>query len=405
MPRKLKDWITGYTKYSQFSESPDSFHFWTAVATLAGALRRRVWIDQVYFQWSPNFYLVFVAPPGVAGKTTTMNIGMSMLKKIPDVKFGPDAITWQALVASLADAAREEINPATGEHIQMSCLTIAAGEFGTLLNPQDREMVDVLTSLWDGQVGAFEKVTKTQGSERVINPWVNIVSATTPAWVAGFFPEHLIGGGFASRCLFVFEHQKRKQIAYPRKQVHDMRSLQSLHRELIEDLEHISHLIGEYELTPDAIEFGEKWYEDHWNDPHADLDSERFSGYVARKQTHIHKLAMVLSASHSDELVIEAEDLKRADRLVTALEADMPKVYGLIGRSSSARASEVIANLIHRKHEIDRTDIYLALHGHFSSHEIEMGIKGTLAAGMAVQRVEGGRLMLMATSRGSPKVF
>jgi len=63
--RLLENWLKSYMHYSSFSEAPDKMHFWVGVSTIAGALRRRVWIDQGYFQWTPNFYIVFVSPPGI----------------------------------------------------------------------------------------------------------------------------------------------------------------------------------------------------------------------------------------------------------------------------------------------------------------------------------------------------
>ena len=100
--RIFPNWIQAYMAHSAHSESPDTFHFWTAVSTIAGALRRRVWIDNKYFQWTPNFYIVFVAPPGIAAKTTTINIGMNLLRRVPGVHFGPNSVTWQALIEAFA---------------------------------------------------------------------------------------------------------------------------------------------------------------------------------------------------------------------------------------------------------------------------------------------------------------
>jgi hypothetical protein len=78
-------------------------------------------------------------------------------------------------------------------------------------------MVDLLVSLWDGKQGAFEKKTKGSGSDSVENPWINLIACTTPAWIAGNFPEYMIGGGFTSRCIFVYAEKKAKLVAYPSK--------------------------------------------------------------------------------------------------------------------------------------------------------------------------------------------
>ena len=90
--------------YTRASESPDAFHFWTAVGTVAGALRRRVWIDMRHFQWTPNFYIILVGPPGIAAKSTSIRIGTDLLQSVDGVKFGPQSMTWQSLTKSLEES-------------------------------------------------------------------------------------------------------------------------------------------------------------------------------------------------------------------------------------------------------------------------------------------------------------
>lgn len=149
MPRKLQNWLEAYLDYSSVSEAPSHFHFWTGVSTIAGALRRRVWIDMAHFQWTPNMYIVFVAPPGIVSKSTTISIGTRLLKEVEDIYWGPDAVTWQALTQALAESSMEIL--IDQQFYPMSCITIAASELGTFLDPHDREMIDVMVSLWDGR--------------------------------------------------------------------------------------------------------------------------------------------------------------------------------------------------------------------------------------------------------------
>ena len=282
--RHYDNWISAFMEYASFSEAPKHMHFWTAVSTMAGALRRQVWIDMAYFRWFPNFYIILVAPPGIVSKSTTAGIGMSLLRKVPDIKFGPDVVTWQALVTAFAESTNSyELQ---GEFHAQSAITIESSEFGNLLNPQDKEMVDLLVSLWDGKQGAFEKKTKGSGNDVIENPWINLIACTTPSWIAGNFPEYMIGGGFTSRCIFVYAEKKAKYVAYPSEFVPtDMRERA---QKLVEDLCQISLLKGEYKLTNDAREWGRAWYETHYAAKHIHLDDERFGGYLARKQTHNH---------------------------------------------------------------------------------------------------------------------
>src|SRR5258707_15834538 len=115
MARHFKNWLKAYLEFTRDSESPTTFHFWTGVSTLAGALRRRVWIDMKKFQWTPNFYIILVGPPGIAAKSTSLSMGMSLLGKVPGVKFGPESMTWQALAKALEEAIEHvEYTDATG---------------------------------------------------------------------------------------------------------------------------------------------------------------------------------------------------------------------------------------------------------------------------------------------------
>ena len=152
MPRKLKNWLKSYVEYTQFNEAPDIFHFCTGISTIAAVLKRRVWTDHKYYKWFPNFYIVFVAPPGVIQKTSTIGIGESLLMEIPGIKLGPQSLTWQSLTKSLADAKEnvQIIQPGKEQDLEdiswmpMCCLTFFIGEFGTLFDPSNKDLIDVL---------------------------------------------------------------------------------------------------------------------------------------------------------------------------------------------------------------------------------------------------------------------
>jgi hypothetical protein len=362
-------------------------HFWTAVSTLAGALRRRVWIDMAYFRWFPNFYIILVAPPGIVSKSTTASIGMSLLKKVPDIKFGPDVVTWQALVTGFAESTMAyELN---GEFHAMSAITIESSEFGNLLNPQDKEMVDLLVSLWDGKQGAFEKKTKGSGHDLVENPWINLIACTTPSWIAGNFPEYMIGGGFTSRCLFVYADKKAQLVAYPGQLV--PKDMQQTAQKLVEDLAHISLLTGQYELTADALAWGNTWYTDHYNAKHINLDDDRFGGYLARKQTHIHKLAMILAAAESAKLVITAEHLALADRMVSDLEPDMQLVFSKIGKSDEAVYAERLIWYVTKREGCPYHEAYRFVHAHFPKiQDFEAIVNGAIRTNQLKLQVKPG---------------
>lgn len=370
--------------------------FWCAVSAIAGALQRKVWIDMAYFSWFPNFYICLVAPPGVVSKSTTAGVAMNLLRKVPGIRFGPDIVTWPALVTAFAESTQAfEYQSAW---YTMSAMTLESSEFGNLLNPQDKEMVDLLVTLWDGKQGAMEKKTKHSGNDKIENPWINLIACTTPSWIAGNFPEYMIGGGFTSRTIFVYADKKAEFIAYPSKRV--PADLDKMAEALVTDLTQISRLSGEYRLTEEAFAWGEEWYMQHNMAKHAHLDDDRFGGYLARKQTHIHKLAMVLAASESDALWIEPRHLAAAEAMVTALEPDMSMVFSKIGRSDESFHAERLLGFIRKMGRVEWVAAYQYIHKEFPGlREFENILNGLIRSGQVRIIQSGAQHFLEAVNR------
>lgn len=343
-PRETRDWLTSFVAASEWGEAPSYFYFWVGVATIAAALRRKVWLDMGEFVWYPNLYTLLVAPPGVIQKSTTADIGMTLLAQVPGIHFGPSTLTWQALYDAFAEVGEEFDVPGENRTLLQFPLVINSSEFGITLNPKDTEMVDQLVHCWDGR--PMKKRTRKDGEVSISAPCLNMIACTTPSWIAENVPHYLIGGGLTSRMLFVYGDAKARYNAYPKlKMPPDHR----VRRErLVRDLERISHLCGGFELTPEAIAWGTEWYEHFHKVESKQIDKTLLGGYVARKQTLTHKVAMCLSASQGDSLVIDRPTLERAVALISELEQQMPLVYSKIGLSAGANAAEQVAAFLER---------------------------------------------------------
>lgn len=340
--REHHDWLSAFVDYTKHGEAPTKLYFWVGIATVAGALKRRVWIDQRTFRWYPNLYTLLVAPPGVVSKSTTAALGMDLLRAVPGINFGPDVVTWQALFDAFNDV-HEGVMYGNAP-LEMSALTIAVSEFGNFLRPDDREMVDQLVNLWDGY--AVKKRTRGDGEQVVQNPCLNVIGCTTPSWIAQNFPEYMIGGGLTSRLLFVYAEAKKQYVAYPF--LHVPEDFNERRQALIRDLERISQLLGPFTLTRAATDWGEAWYERFHKTEARHIDETLLGGYINRKQTLVHKIAMCLSASQGDSLIIDQPHLERAVALITELESDMPKVYSRIGMSVEASAGQSAVAFVKR---------------------------------------------------------
>lgn len=382
--RNFDDWLTAYVEYVSFTEAPKRMHFWCGVSALAGTLQRKVWFDQGYFKWYTNHYILLVAPPGVVSKSTTASLAIDLLRKVPGIGFGPDIVTWPALVSAFANST--SLFEYKNQKLVQSALTLHSSELGNLINPEDREMVDLLVDLWDSRQIVFRKVTKTSGNDSIENPWINIIACTTPSWIAGYFPEYMISGGLTSRFIFVYADKKDKLSAYPYKTI--PKGVEERRQALIEDLEYIGKtLIGSYRLEPEAEKWGEDWYAQHNKNPSFLLANDnKFGGYLARKQTHIHKLAMIIAASCRDDLVLTLEDMILAHRMVTDLETEMPMIFAKMGRTEeSVQAERFIKFIQAQPKEISFEEAYRYVHVHFPKlRDFETVLAGAVRSGQVI---------------------
>ena len=393
--RRLKNWLKSYLEYTSPLEAPDEFHFWVGVSTIAGALRRQVYVDMVHFQWTPNFYIILVGPPGLVTKSTSVGIGSKLLRQLPDVTFGPNSFTWQALVQSLSEGTTAIEMPG-GIYQQMSCITCVVRELGTMLDMRDQKLVDVLTDLWDGQLESWKKATMMNGTETIENPWINIIAATTPGWIMDNISESAVGGGFTSRCVFVYGDKKRHYMALPKYHMPDMH--ETLWADLVHDLERIAMLRGEFNFSKDAVEYEEAWYKAHWENFSTIVGHDRLVGHISRKQTHRIKLAMVLSVARNDSLILTKQDLEEATHIVTALEAYHSEVFSHIGQSDTGKLTQLLVDAVRRAGAIERSALLRLLIRNMDEKTFATALNTAISAQFVSMVQRGNKLIVVDTT-------
>ena len=391
MPRHFANWLRAYADYTRDSEAPREFHFWTGVSTIAGALRRRVWIDMKKFEWVPNFYIILVGPAGLVTKSTTMRIGAALLENVEGVNFGPNSMTWQALGQSLVQSMMNfdyvDVDGEVKESIHSS-ITIQVPELGTFLKIEDSVLMDVMVALWDGQKETFGHKTVSNGEIKAKNPWINVIGCTTPSWLQNHFPESMIGGGLTSRIVFVYADKKHQFIPYP-DEVIPSDEYARLREGLIADLQQIAELAGPYIITPEARNWGREWYQRLWSDRPLHMASDKFSGYIARKQTHIHKLAIVLAAAQREKLLIEKEDLMMADELLTGTERHMLNVFQSIGVVDEARNIREITALVKAHGTMTTNELWINCQNNMTWRDFESNLRIAVTSGKLTRITNG----------------
>lgn len=328
------------------SEPPLLFRKWSGITTIAAALQRKCRVELgLSLTIYPNLYVVLVGP-SATGKGTAMKFAYDIISQIPNIRVSAQATSLQSLIRRMKETNLTDVDLATNQQIFHSSMTIFSNEFTVFLGYHNRELMSALCDWYDcHERWTYDTIKRDK--EEIVGVWVNILAGTTPDNIQSSFPMEAIGGGLTSRIIFVNEEKRHKLVVFPSATSAEV----SLQRMLIQDLEQITLMAGKFQFTEDALSYYADWcFEASTNPPFHD---RKFDGYIGRRRNHLNTLAMVCSASRSNELVIRSDDLKRAAQLLTEVEIKMGTVFRGIGRSDiSALINDAIVFLMSGKPDI-----------------------------------------------------
>ena len=367
MPRLLNDWLKSYLKFTENTEPPTSYHTWVGISVIASALQRKVHMIWGHTKIYPNQYIILVGPSGTARKGDAIGIGRPMMEHI-NIKIASQRITPEALISVMSESITS-FTDTNKDVVFQAPISIIAAELSVFVGQKNLKLLADLTDLYDSHK-SWEYETKhgyqtKQGiktKDIISGVCINILGGTAPDWIPTILPQEAIGGGWTSRVIFVVEPGKGQVVANPNLIPPD----NILRGELEKDLEQIHLLIGEYEFSSCALDAYVAWYEKQeadLKDGIFPIQDARFGGYVARRATHIKKMAMCLSASRGNEIEINLEDFERARSLLERTEKKMSKAFKGMGKSQIAEVTDKVLTIIMAKKEVKRSEVLRLLYG------------------------------------------
>lgn len=385
MTRKCEDWLTTFGQWTlPRSEAPETYIFWTGLFTLASTVRRHVYVPkEILGSWeaAPNLYILFIAGAGKARKSTTANYTEELLDYVPDLTKSPEIITKESLFTTLTKSPDHS-------------MCVVAPEFGEFMVKSGPEMYSFLTNIYDGKKN-LSVSTLSRSLEFAERPCLNLLGATTPEWATANMPESVIGGGFASRVIFIFEEKVRRRKLYYDDVDH--KKLEELRKDLLDDLIHISNNIkGPFALANDAKKFMEGWYE--INAEGGGVDEYKMAGYFERRPAHIHKLAMLIHLSYSDELVLCKSDFEKAIILIKQIEKKLPQTFKAIGKNPHTLDMDRLLEYIVEKGRVPRAELFAKFYHVATPNMLGELINGLSAMGMVTLIPEDGEIYFQGTN-------
>src|ERR1035437_10115896 len=257
MSRELSDWLDAYLEYTTSSEPPTSYHVWCGLAVIAGALQRKVYLQQglertIY----PNLYVILVGPSGRTRKGVALGIAKDLLSKVSTVSIAPESSSGrEALILAMKRAKANFTDPTDGQIKYHCALSAFSEELSVFLGQGDIKFLANLTDWYDSKDDwAYETIGR--GRDAIQGVCFNMVGGTAPEWIQSMLPREAIGGGYTARVIFIVEEWKKK--ISPDHTLTEREH--ELFNALTDDLNRISILSGEFTFEPSAKQAYIDWY-------------------------------------------------------------------------------------------------------------------------------------------------
>ncbi|OFY39621.1 MAG: hypothetical protein A2Z69_00300 [Bacteroidetes bacterium RBG_13_44_24] len=353
-----KGFITTYTEFTKPQQSPTIFHTWTALTIIAAALGRKVWMHRGYYTLYPNLYTILVSASGVGMKTTAIRIGVDtfLSKACPDLTIMRGSLTIGYLADWMAQAAAK--HPKGNAEVTIFCEEFKVFAKGLYA---DSGLIENLTKLYDG--GKWDYMTKGRGTYLIEHPCINMLAASTPEWLTTGSASDFIGGGFSSRIVPVALLKDEKIIAWPEKDV----VAKDLEDGLLRDLETIGKLEGQFLVTGEAKALFAEWYK---NRDKYKVQDHRLDGFYSKKHDLVLKVAMIVSLSLNDDLVVTDDHIQTSLKLLGNLEINIPYAFQGVAWSEAAKFQDKVLTKIKGEGEISYKDLLRNFHFCMSSSEM-----------------------------------
>lgn len=334
MARLLPDWISGFTEYSEGTESPRLFRKWAAVGVVAAALQRRTNVRTRTGPIYPNDFILLVSRPGV-GKTNAVNLAEHFLRKLK-VNILPTAVTKEQLYNEMQ--AKADRRPDPVHQILTTCAAVALpDELGVFIRHKDFDFMQDLIKLYDC-IKLFIYATKNAGVNRLENVALTILGGTQPETLRKILPPEAFGMGFAARLILVYSNERIKLGVFSGGEMDA-----AVENMLTQDLKEISELSGKYVFEDKASELIEHWYVGGMKPEPSD---RRLESYNQRRLLHLLKLCMIHAAARHNDLIIGLKDVQDAVELMLVTEQDMALCFQSMGEGNAITQLENVYSFI-----------------------------------------------------------
>lgn len=330
-------WLEKILLATKESESPTKYWYWSGLIAISAVANNKVFLDKFYYKLYPNIYVILIGRSGMR-KGPPVALARMLVEEVDNTRVISGRNTIQSIIKDLSVAITK---PAGGPPIIDSIGALFAPEFASFMI-QDPQALTVLTDLHDPHK-EWVNTTKGGGAERLKNPCLTLMGASNETHFKDAVPDNALGGGFIGRTFLIWADKKANVNPLTERPVEFLPT-----SELAIRLKEISKLRGSFEWTANGRQLYNDWYRDFSENDYSDN-----TGTLDRIHDNILKVAMLLSLSRGDNLLLDEPDIREAitvciEHVPGARKVTMGGGKNPLARGTAIVLKELIANPEHR---------------------------------------------------------
>lgn len=357
-----------YFSYVADTEPPTIYHRWSLIAGVGAFLGRSYWMPFGSTRIFPNQYVMLIGNPGTR-KSTAIKTSRRILSAAGYTSFAAEKSTKEKFLLDLEGADDEPIQtytarggasrsrPVSSRDVLANLdlgsdeeqhdgipkeVFITADEFNEFAGTGNMDFLSMLGALWDwdDESTTYKHRFKNSKSISIYQPTISLISGNTHVGLQNAFPAAAIGQGFLSRLILVYSEPSGRKITFP--------SVPS--EKIAVAMGEVFHRIRSRVKGPATISAPAARALDTIYRTWIDLEDYRFKSYSTRRQTHLYKMCLIVTAMRG-VTEIDKQDVILANTILSWTEKDMDKALGEYGKSRNAEAVQTIMSALYAARE------------------------------------------------------
>ena len=298
-------WLETLLESTSEAEAPSRYFWWSGLCAISAVVRKRVFLQRgAFYKLYPNIYVALVSARSGLRKGIPIMIAKKLVSDLDSVRVISGCSSIQAMIKELSMQQTFK----SGAVVNEAQGLMISDEFESFLTEDDRALT-YLTALHNTHEheDSWKKRLKGSPLEELKSPCLTLLVASNEALFESMVKLKDIEGGFIARTFIVYE-SKRKRINDLMYSEEDIISLLESdfksHEILLNRLKEISKLEGKMTLSEEATVLYRYWYEQLALAEHEDK-----TGSIDRLGDQVLKVAMLVSISENDSLIINEKNL------------------------------------------------------------------------------------------------